>query len=149
MRCVIQRVREAWVEVDGRETGRIDRGLLLLLGFARGDTARDAELLAEKVAQQRVFDDGERGFHLSVAEAGGRILLVSQFTLLGDCRRGRRASFDDALPSAEAKPLYDRFAGRLNEMGLQPEEGVFGASMLVHLVNDGPVTFLLDSRKAF
>ena len=149
MRAVLQRVSRASVEVEGRVVGRIGRGWLVLLGVARGDRDDDADWLVEKVANLRAFEDDQGKMNRSVAEVGGGVLVVSQFTLLGDCRAGRRPSFTEAAEPAEAERLYLRFAGRLAATGLEVATGVFRAMMQVELVNDGPVTLLLDSRRAF
>ena len=148
MRAVLQRVREARVEANGAVTGAIGMGLLVLLGVARGDSKDDADYLAEKIAGLRVFSDEQGRMNRSVVEIGGAILVVSQFTLYGDCRRGRRPSFDEAAPPGEARSLYEYFVERLRANGLKTETGVFQASMQVVLVNDGPVTLLLESKKA-
>ena len=147
MRAVLQRVREARVEANGTVTGAIGIGLLVLLGVSRGDSKDDADYLAEKIAGLRIFPDDEGRMNRSVVEIGGAILVVSQFTLYGDCRRGRRPSFDEAAPPDEARSLYEYFVERLRASNLKAETGVFQASMQVHLVNDGPVTLLLESRK--
>jgi D-tyrosyl-tRNA(Tyr) deacylase len=147
MRAVVQRVSRASVEVGGECVGRIGTGWLVLLGVARGDTDSDADWLAEKVANLRAFEDDQGKMNRSVAEAGGGVLVVSQFTLLADCRGGRRPSFTDAADPAEAERLYLRFTDRLAATGLPVAKGVFRAFMKVELLNDGPVTFLLDSRK--
>lgn len=149
MRAVLQRVSRASVEVEGRVVGRIGVGWLVLLGVAKGDADEDADRLAEKVARLRAFEDDAGKMNRAVAEVGGSILVVSQFTLLGDCRAGRRPSFLGAAEPAEAERLYLRFADRLRGLGLPVETGVFRADMKVELLNDGPVTLLLDSRKAF
>jgi D-aminoacyl-tRNA deacylase len=149
MRAVLQRVTRASVEVEGAIVGRIGAGWLVLLGVARGDSDADADWMAEKVAGLRAFEDDRGKMNRSVAEAGGAVLVVSQFTLLGDCRGGRRPSFTDAAPPDEAERLYRLVADRLAAMGLEVATGVFRAMMKVELVNDGPVTLLLDSRKAF
>lgn len=149
MRAVLQRVTRASVEVEGRIVGRIDRGWLVLLGVAKGDADADADRLAEKVAGLRAFDDDAGKRDLSVAEVGGSVLVVSQFTLLGDCRTGRRPSFTGAADPAEAERLYLRFAEKVRGLGLPVEMGTFRADMKVELLNDGPITLLLDSRKAF
>jgi len=154
VRAVVQRVSSASVEVEGQLVARIGKGLLVLLGVARGDSQREADWLADKVAGLRIFEDeagngsagSPRGMNLSVQEVGGAVLVVSQFTLLGDCRRGRRPSFTDAAPPEEAERLYQRFAARLREAGVQIEAGVFQAHMDVHLVNDGPVTLVVDTK---
>ena len=143
MRAVCQRVREARVLVDGRVVGEIGNGLCVLLGVARGDGAQDAERLAAKIARLRIFPDDEGRFDRSVLDANGRVLAVSQFTLIADTAKGNRPSFTDAAPPEEAGPLYVRFCEALAVEGVQVERGVFGAHMLVELVNDGPVTIVL------
>jgi D-tyrosyl-tRNA(Tyr) deacylase len=149
VRAVVQRVSRAEVRVDGQATGRVGRGLAVLLGVARGDGEEDARSLAEKVASLRIFEDGAGKMNLSVRDAGGAVLVVSQFTLLGDARKGNRPGFTDAAPPEEANALYERFCALLRERGLEVGTGVFRASMEVELVNEGPVTILLDSRKLF
>ena len=149
MRAVVQRVREARVEVDGETVGAVAQGMLVLLGVARGDTAGDAAYLAEKTAGLRIFEDGEGKMNLALPEVGGAVLVVSQFTLLGDCRKGRRPGFTEAAPPELADALYGDFVAALRGAGLEVATGVFRAEMQVHLVNDGPVTLLLDSRKTF
>jgi D-tyrosyl-tRNA(Tyr) deacylase len=147
MRAVIQRVSEAAVDVEGSTVGRIGAGWLVLLGVARGDREEDADWLAEKVLNLRAFEDDQGKMNRSVQDVRGGLLVVSQFTLLGDCRAGRRPSFTDAAEPAEAERLYLLFTDRLRPSGLEIATGVFRAMMKVSLVNDGPVTFLLDSRK--
>ena len=149
MRAVVQRVSRAEVRVEGRPTGRIGRGLAVLLGVARGDAEADAVFLADKVAALRIFEDEGGKMNLSVRDVGGGALVVSQFTLLGDARKGNRPGFSDAAPPEEANALYERFCALLRERGLEVATGVFRASMEVELVNEGPVTILLDSRKLF
>jgi D-tyrosyl-tRNA(Tyr) deacylase len=149
MRAVVQRVREAQVAVDGELTGRIGPGMVVLLGIGRGDDQEAVKFLADKVLGLRIFEDGDRAMNLSIAEVGGQVLLVSQFTLYGDCRQGRRPSFVEAAPPREAEVLYRRFADELRASGFAPQEGVFGARMHLSLVNDGPVTMLLDSERRF
>jgi len=149
MRAVIQRVCEARVEVGGEVVGAIGTGFLVLLGVAQGDTSADAAYLAEKTAGLRVFEDAAGKMNLALQEVGGAVLAVSQFTLLGDCRKGRRPGFTDAAPPQLADPLYGEYVAALRAAGLSVATGVFRAEMRVHLVNDGPVTLLLDSRKAF
>ena len=149
MRAVVQRVAKAHVEIAGQVVGAIDKGFLVLLGVARGDTAADAAYLAEKTAGLRLFEDSAGKMNLALAEVGGAVLAVSQFTLLGDCRKGRRPGFTDAAPPELADRLYTDYVAALGAMGLPVATGVFRADMRVHLVNDGPVTLLLDSRKAF
>lgn len=149
MRAVVQRVSRASVEVDGQVVGAIETGWLVLLGVARGDVDDDARKLAEKVVGLRAFEDDQGKMNRSVGDVGGRLLVVSQFTLLGDCRAGRRPSFTDAADPAEADRLYRLFVDTTQALGVDTATGVFRALMKVSLVNDGPVTFLLDSRKAF
>jgi D-aminoacyl-tRNA deacylase len=149
MRAVLQRVTRASVEVEGVVVGRIGPGLLVLLGVARGDTDDAAGKLAQKVVNLRAFEDEEGKMNRSVAEAAGAVLVVSQFTLLADCRGGRRPSFTEAAEPNEAERLYLRFVDQIRSAGLETATGTFRALMQVELVNDGPVTFLLDSRKAF
>jgi D-tyrosyl-tRNA(Tyr) deacylase len=149
MRAVLQRVTRASVEVEGAVVGQIGRGWLVLLGVARGDADEDADRLAKKVVELRAFEDEQGKMNLGVAEVGGSVQVVSQFTLLGDCRAGRRPSFTEAAEPAEAERLYRLFADRIAAAGVPVATGVFRAMMRVELVNDGPVTLLLDSRKAF
>ncbi|MDX9975541.1 MAG: D-aminoacyl-tRNA deacylase [FCB group bacterium] len=147
MRAVVQRVSESQVTVDGRVVGKIGQGLLVLLGVSRDDEERDAEYIAGKVAGMRCFADADSKFNLSVEDVGGSILVISQFTLFGDCRKGRRPSFTEAAAPELAIPLYESVVGRLCAMGFTVETGEFGAHMDVRLVNDGPVTLLLDSKR--
>lgn len=149
MRAVVQRVAESDVTVDGRVTGAIQKGLMVLLGVAEDDTEKDAEYIAGKVAGLRIFEDDEGKMNLSVKDAGGEILAVSQFTLMGDVRKGKRPSFTKAARPEEADRLYRAFIELLQQQGLHVEEGVFQADMLVRIHNDGPVTILLDSKKTF
>jgi D-tyrosyl-tRNA(Tyr) deacylase len=149
MRAVVQRVSEAAVRVDARVAGRIGPGLLVLLGVGRGDGDADVDLLAEKVVHLRIFPDQAGQMNRSVLEVGGEILVVSQFTLYGDARRGRRPSYLEAAPPEEAERLYAAFVERARESGLRVEQGVFRAMMDVTLTNQGPVTLLLDSKRAF
>ena len=149
MRAVLQRVTRASVTVDGQVVGSIGVGWLVLLGVAKGDTDDDADRLAAKVVSLRGFEDSSGKTNLDVTEVTGSILVVSQFTLLADCRSGRRPSFIDAATPSDAERLYTRFADRIASTGLPVSRGVFRADMQVELVNDGPVTFLMDSRKAF
>ena len=149
MRAVVQRVSRASVTVNGRVTGEIGQGLLVLLGVAQNDTEADADYLAEKIAGLRIFEDPDEKMNLSVIDVGGVVLAVSQLTLYGDARKGRRPSFDGAARPEKAKILYDYFVERVRAGGLRCETGVFQAMMDVELVNSGPVTILLDSSKAF
>jgi D-tyrosyl-tRNA(Tyr) deacylase len=154
MRAVIQRVVSARVSIDGRMAGEIGCGLVVLVGVERGDTEADAIYIAGKVRDVRIFDDeggagGRRRMNRSVSEVGGGVLVVSQFTLAGDARKGRRPSFDQAAPPDEAKVLYEAVVQALRREGLTVATGEFQAAMQVALVNDGPVTILLDSRRAF
>ncbi len=146
MRAVIQRVKSAEVCVDNRVTGRIEKGLLVLLGVGKGDSESDISFLTSKIPELRIFEDASGKFNLSLKEIGGEMLVVSQFTLYADCKRGRRPSFTDAEEPAAAKDLYERFVSRLREQGVTVKTGEFQAKMEVHLINDGPVTLLLDSR---
>ncbi|MFY9560426.1 MAG: D-aminoacyl-tRNA deacylase [Terriglobales bacterium] len=149
MRAVIQRVSRAQVTVNGATTGEIGRGLLVLLGVGTADTHADADYLAEKTIGLRIFEDPDGKMNLSVAETGGALLVVSQFTLYGDVRRGKRPSFDAAAPPQPARELYDYFVEKVRAAGLRCETGRFQEMMKVELVNEGPVTILLDSTKSF
>lgn len=149
MRAVVQRVREASVTVGGRTVSRIGPGLLVLLGVGQGDSDPDAAQLAEKVVNLRIFADDAGHMNLSALDTHGAVLVVSQFTLYGDARKGRRPSFVQAAPPAEAERLYRRFVEAVRASGLEVGEGVFQADMDVGLVNQGPVTILLDSGKSF
>ena len=149
MRVVIQRVSEASVTVDRQTVGAIGQGLMVLLGVAQGDTSQEAKFLAEKTAGLRIFEDDAGKMNRSVEEIGGSLLVVSQFTLLGDCRKGRRPGFTDAAPPELADQLYEEYVAVLRSRGVNVATGVFRADMQVALVNDGPVTMLLDSRKQF
>ena len=149
MRAVVQRVSRARVSVNGEITGEIGRGLLVLLGVGVGDTRADADYLAEKTIGLRIFEDAGGKMNLSVAEVAGALLVVSQFTLYGDVRRGKRPSFDAAAPPDEARALYEYFVEKIRAAGLRSETGRFQETMQVELVNEGPVTILLDSAKGF
>jgi D-tyrosyl-tRNA(Tyr) deacylase len=149
MRAVIQRVKEAWVRVGQEEVGRIGMGLLILVGVAAGDGSADVAYLAQKLAHLRVFAGDGRLMHLSLLDLQAEVLLVSQFTLLGDCRKGRRPSFEAAAPPETAEKLYEDLARALADYGLKVATGRFRQMMEVGLINDGPVTLLLDSRKVF
>ena len=147
MRAVVQRVKEARVRVEGEEVASIGRGLLVLLGVEKGDSEKDLVWLSDKVAGLRIFEDPSGRMNLSVEEVSGEVLVVSNFTLCGDCRKGKRPSFDPAEKPEQARELCERFVSRLREKGFRVRTGRFGAYMEVHLVNDGPVTLILDSRK--
>jgi D-tyrosyl-tRNA(Tyr) deacylase len=147
MRAVVQRVRRAAVAIEGETVASIEHGLLVLLGVTTTDTAADAEWLAEKTAHLRIFNDAAGKMNQSVAEVGGSLLVVSQFTLYGDCRKGRRPSFIAAAPPDIAIPLYEAFVNTLRSLGLPVGTGRFGAMMQVELVNDGPVTLILDTKE--
>ena len=149
MRAVVQRVRRAKVTVAGEITGEIGRGMLVLLGVGHEDTQGGAEYLADKIVGLRIFEDDAGKMNRSVAEVGGAVLAVSQFTLYGDVRKGKRPSFDDAARPEMARTLYERFVSRVRASGLRCETGRFQEMMGVELVNDGPVTILLDSEKTF
>lgn len=149
MRAVVQRVSRAEVRVDGKVTGSVGRGLLVLLGVDKADGDVDVTILADKVAALRIFEDEAGKMNLAAGDVAGGVLVVSQFTLLGDARKGNRPSFVDAAAPEFANELYERFCARLMEKGLPVATGVFRAHMDVELVNDGPVTILLESRKAF
>jgi len=149
MRAVIQRVSRAKVTVNGETTGEIANGLLVLLGVATGDTNADADYLAEKIIGLRIFEDQDGKMNLSVADTAGALLVVSQFTLYGDVRRGKRPSFDAAAPPQQARELYEYFVEKIRTAGRTCETGRFQEMMQVELVNEGPVTILLDSAKAF
>jgi len=147
MKAVIQRVKSAQVCVEGRVTGRIGKGLLVLLGVGRGDGEEDLSFLVSKIPELRIFEDASGKFNLSLKEINGEILIVSQFTLYGDCRKGRRPSFTEAEEPARAKNLYEQFVSTLRGQGVPVQTGEFQAKMEVHLINDGPVTLLLDSKQ--
>jgi D-tyrosyl-tRNA(Tyr) deacylase len=147
MKAVLQRVSQASVTVDGEVVGQIERGLLVLLGVQQGDTEADVHTLADKTVALRIFDDAEGKMNLSVEDVRGAVLVVSQFTLLGDCRKGRRPSFVDAASPETAERLYETFVAAIGVKGIPVAAGKFRAHMDVALVNDGPVKLLLDSRK--
>lgn len=149
MRAVLQRVQRASVTVDGRVVGAIGQGLLVLLGVGRDDTDRDTEYVAAKIRDLRLFPDAKGRMNRSVAEVDGAVLVVSQFTLFGDCRRGRRPSYSAAAPPDRARELYEALLERLRQHGLPVQAGEFQAMMDVELINDGPVTVLLDSGRDF
>jgi D-tyrosyl-tRNA(Tyr) deacylase len=145
MRTVVQRVTQARVEVDGAVVGEIAAGLLVLLGVSKTDTAADAEVLCGKILNLRIFSDEAGKMNRSLIDTGGAVLVVSQFTLYGDCRKGRRPSFDLAAPAEQARALYEHFVATARLTGVRVETGVFQASMAVSLTNDGPVTLLVES----
>jgi len=149
VRAVIQRVTSARVNIDGQEYSRIGIGLLVLIGVEKEDTIEDGEMLARRIVELRIFEDDAGKMNRSIADAGGQILAVSQFTLLGDCRRGRRPSFDPAAPPDVARELYQKFVEQITALGIRVKTGVFQAMMDIELTNQGPVTFILDSRKRF
>src|SRR4030043_1074002 len=145
MKAVIQRVKSAQVCVDSQVTGKIGKGLLVLLGIGKGDGESDLSFLASKIPELRIFEDASGKFNLSLKEINGEALVVSQFTLYGDCRKGRRPSFTEAEEPVIAKNFYEQFVSKLREQGVPVQRGEFQAKMEVHLINDGPVTLLLDS----
>jgi len=149
MRAVVQRVKEAWVRVGAEEVGRIGQGLLILAGVAGDDGPLDVTYMAQKLAHLRIFSEGERLLHLSLLDIQGEALVVPQFTILGDCRKGRRPSFDLAGPPEAAEKLYEDLVAALEGFGLKVATGRFRQMMEVGLVNDGPVTLLVDSKKVF
>jgi len=149
MRIILQRVKEASVKVEGNIIGQIGKGALVLLGAGKEDSEHDVEYLVDKILNLRIFEDEAGKMNLSVIDSGGEVLVVSQFTLYGDCRKGRRPSFDKAAPPEVAENLYELFVKKVRERGLKVETGKFRAMMDVHLVNWGPVTLMLDSSKLF
>ena len=149
MRCVVQRVSSASVAVNGQIVGQIGKGLMILVGVGQGDGEKDIQYMADKLPNLRIFEDEQGKMNLSLLDAGGAILAVSQFTLLGDARGGRRPSFIEAARPETANPMYEELVRRLRDTGLTVETGIFQAEMAVSLINDGPVTILLDSRKTF
>ena len=146
---MVQRVSRAQVSVAGETTGAVERGFLVLLGVAVSDTREDARALAHKIVSLRVFEDDQGKMNLALGDVGGAMLVVSQFTLLGDCRKGRRPSFDQAARPELARELYEAFVGDVGTLGIATQTGRFQEHMLVDLTNDGPVTLLLDSRREF
>lgn len=149
MRAVIQRTNSSSVTSDGVETGRIGKGLTVFLGVGREDTEKDVQYMADKITNLRIFEDSDDKLNLSVKDIGGSLLVVSQFTLYGDARHGRRPSFTNAAAPEEANRLYELFVTTVREMGIPVETGRFRTHMVVSLANDGPVTILLDSKKVF
>jgi D-aminoacyl-tRNA deacylase len=148
VKAVIQRVARARVVIESREHSSIQAGILILLGVEKGDTSEDGAALARKIVELRIFEDDAGKMNRSVVDVGGEILAVSQFTLLGDCRKGRRPSFDNAAPPDLARELYDAFIESIRSTGVRVQTGVFQADMDVELVNQGPVTFILDSKRS-
>ncbi len=149
MRAVVQRVKESSVAIDGQTVGKCGQGLMILIGVEEGDTDKDLQYIADKAPNLRIFEDEAGKMNRSLLDVGGQILAVSQFTLLGDARGGRRPSFTAAARPDTAVPMYERLVERWRGMGIHVETGVFGADMQVSLINDGPVTILLDSRRLF
>jgi D-aminoacyl-tRNA deacylase len=149
MRAVVQRVARAKVEAEGRLTGQIGKGLLIFLGVGNGDTPQEAEYLLEKILNLRIFEDAEGKLNLSLKDIGGELMVISQFTLYADCRKGRRPSFTAAAPPEEAKALYEYFLEKAKVAGIPAAAGVFQSHMEVELVNSGPVTILLDTSRNF
>jgi D-tyrosyl-tRNA(Tyr) deacylase len=149
LKALVQRVTKASVSVNGEVVGKIGHGLVVLVGVARGDTEKDAGYLAEKIANLRIFADEDGRFNLSALETKGEVLIISQFTLLADTRKGRRPSFDEAAPPEQAEGLANFFIGRVREAGLKVETGRFQQHMLVEIHNDGPVTIAIDSKDKF
>ena len=145
MRAVVQRVKESHVAIDGEVVARIGPGLLVLLGVATGDTVKNADYLADKISHLRIFEDDQEKMNRSLLDTGGDMLVVSQFTLMGDCRKGRRPSFIKAARPEEADPIYEFFVQRVRKKGVHVETGRFRAMMAVSLINDGPVTIILES----
>lgn len=149
MRAVVQRVSSSKVTVDDQTIGQVGHGLLVLLGVTHDDTSKDVDYMVDKITNLRIFEDENDKMNLSLKDTGGEILAVSQFTLYGDCRRGRRPSFTDAARPEIANPLYEEFVQKIRDLGINVGTGKFGAHMIVDLTNDGPVTILLESRKEF
>lgn len=149
MRAVVQRVSSASVNVAGELISQIGRGFMVLLGITHGDCEKDIEYIAQKIVNLRVFEDPDGKMNLSISDVGGQVLLISQFTLYGDARQGRRPSYIEAARPEIAEPIYEKTLLALNELGINAFGGVFGADMQVSLVNDGPVTLLIDSAKTF
>jgi D-aminoacyl-tRNA deacylase len=149
VRAVVQRVREAWVSVNGQRVGAIDQGFLIYLGVHASDQSGDADYLVEKILGLRIFEDDAGKMNLSLTQVDGAVLVVSQFTLYGDCRKGKRPSFSEAAAPANARELYEYFVSKCNERGIKTQTGIFREMMQVGSVNAGPVTLLLDSHKKF
>ena len=146
MRAVVQRVTNADVKIDGRESGEIDNGLLVLLGVGNGDTEEDMKYIADKIIKLRIFSDENDKMNLSLEDVGGSMLVISQFTLYGDCSHGRRPYFGNAMEPVSANEMYEKFVAYIKEQGIHTETGEFGADMKVSLTNDGPVTIILESK---
>lgn len=149
MRAVVQRVKKSDVKVDGKVVGEIQKGFNVLVGISKDDTIEDLKYIRDKIINLRVFEDESEKMNLSLKEVGGELLVISQFTLYGDCRKGRRPNFMDALAGEEAKGFYLKFLEMLKEENIKVEAGIFGANMEVNIVNDGPVTLILDSKRIF
>ncbi len=146
MRAVVQRVTNADVKIDGRVSGKIDNGLLVLLGVGNGDTEEDMKYIADKIIKLRIFSDENDKMNLSLEDVGGSMLVISQFTLYGDCSHGRRPYFGNAMEPVSANEMYEKFVAYIKEQGIHTETGEFGADMKVSLTNDGPVTIILESK---
>lgn len=146
MRAVVQRVTNADVKIDGRVNGKIDDGLLVLLGVGNGDTEEDMKYIADKIIKLRIFSDENDKMNLSLEDVGGSMLVISQFTLYGDCSHGRRPYFGNAMEPVSANEMYEKFVAYIREQGIHNETGEFGADMKVSLTNDGPVTIILESK---
>lgn len=146
MKIVLQRISKASVEIDGAVVSEIDYGLVILLGIEKGDSLKDAEYLAEKTANLRVFEDGQGKMNRSLLDIGGKMLIISQFTLAGNCQKGRRPGFDNAAEPELAKSLYKAFINSVKSKDIETAEGKFGAAMKVNIINEGPVTFILKSK---
>ncbi len=146
MRAVVQRVTNADVKIDGRVNGKIDDGLLVLLGVGNGDTEEDMKYIADKIIKLRIFSDENDKMNLSLEDVGGSMLVISQFTLYGDCSHGRRPYFGNAMEPVSANEMYEKFVAYIREQGIHTETGEFGADMKVSLINDGPVTIILESK---
>lgn len=146
MRAVVQRVTNADVKIDGRVNGKIDDGLLVLLGVGKGDTEEDMKYIADKIIKLRIFSDENDKMNLSLEDVGGSMLVISQFTLYGDCSHGRRPYFGNAMEPVSANEMYEKFVAYIREQGIHTETGEFGADMKVSLTNDGPVTIILESK---
>ena len=147
MRAVVQRVKNASVRIDGEICGQINQGLLVFLGVSKEDTESDITYISDKITGLRIFEDENEKMNNSIMDINGEILVISQFTLYGDCRKGRRPSFDSAMRPSEAEEMYEKFVEYIKKSGLKTETGRFGADMKVELLNDGPVTIILDSSK--